>query len=137
VASWATAGSPANATSADSNTISRIRFFNAVLLFLSSRVQPVLLFRRAPSRARTRHKFGRAALGPRVVGLREAHALIEGRMIVEPEFHGGRGIWFLEIHFAQDLKRVRCHDRRVQNQTVDHFEPVLVGLMLEVTAVRI
>src|SRR5580704_6071864 len=44
VASWASAGNPANATSVASNTISRIRFFKAVLLFHSARVLPFLYF---------------------------------------------------------------------------------------------
>src|SRR5579863_5620168 len=136
-ASWAAAGNPANATTADSNTISRIRFFKAVLLFLSARVWPVPLFRRARSRARARHKFGRTPLGPWVVRLREAHALIERRMIVKPEFHGGRGIWLLEIDFTQDLKRVRRHHGCIGNHAMDYFESVLVGLVLQVTAVGV
>src|SRR5258708_5222268 len=103
VVSWARAGNPANAMSAENNSISRILFFNAVLLFLTARVRPVHLFRRAHSGSRARHKFGRPALGPRVVRLREAHALIERRMIVKPDFHGGRLIPLPRIHFAPDL----------------------------------
>src|SRR6195256_1097388 len=83
------------------------------------------------------YKFGRAALGPRVVGLGETHALIEWRMIVEPEFNGRRGIRFLEVHFAQDLEGMRGHHRSIRHQTVNHFEAVLVGLMLQVPAIRI
>src|SRR5258708_8237491 len=97
VVSWASAGNPANAMSADNNTISRILFFNAVLLFLTARVRPVHLFRRAPSRTRARHKFGRPALGPRVVRLSEAHPLIERRLIVKPHFHDGPRVSVLYI----------------------------------------
>jgi len=83
------------------------------------------------------YKFGRTALGPRVVGLGETHALIEWRMIVEPEFDGRRGIRFLEVHFAQHLEGMRGHHRSIRHQAVNHFEAVLVGLMLQVPAIRI
>src|ERR1700688_998266 len=136
VASWASAGSPENARSADSNTISRIRFFNAILLFLV-RVWPARLFRRAPGRVRARHKFRRAPLGPRVVRLRETHALVERRMIVEPNLYGGRRLRVPEIHFPEELKCVRRHHRSVRNQTVDHFKPILIGLMLEPPAISV
>src|SRR3977135_146071 len=103
--SCARPGRHARARSAGSNnTIFLIRFFNAILLFnIPPRSQAHT--RRSPAKSsapsgtpalwRLRleptpdsggfcsslYKFGRAALGPRVVGLRETHALIEWRMI--------------------------------------------------------
>src|SRR6202008_3392857 len=85
----------------------------------------------------TLHKLGRSALRPRIVCLRQAHTFVERRMIVEPEFDGGRGLRFLEIDFAEDLERVRRHNRSVGNQSVDYLEAVLVSLMLEVTAIGV
>src|SRR6202171_4438365 len=113
IASCAKPGMRASARSTDSsNTISLIRFFNAVLLFVVSVgsnpacgtapdfARPDYSFPRAPSRSCTRNTFARAARGPRSVGLGETHPLIEGRMIVEPEFHGCRWIWFFQVHLA-------------------------------------
>src|ERR1700737_3045594 len=126
----------ASASSTDSsNTISLIRFFNAVLLL----VVPVgsnPACGAAPDSARpvSLHKFGRAALGPRVVGLSETHSLIKRRMIVEPEFHGCRGIRFFQVHLTQHLEGMRGHHRGVRYQAVYDFEAVLVGLMLQVAA---
>src|SRR2546427_4915998 len=48
--------------------------------------------------------------------LGETHALIEWRMIVEPEFDGRRGIRFLEVHFAQHLEGMRGHHRSIRDR---------------------
>src|SRR6202051_1694367 len=78
--------------------------FSTRFSFFLVRVWPARLFLRAPGRVRPRHKFRRAPLGPRVVRLRETHALIERRMIVEPNLHGGRRLRLLESHFAEVFK---------------------------------
>ena len=79
--SWASAGIPAIATSADSNTISRIWFFNSVLLFGQRGFGRFTYFCGLKGEPAPVTNSGARPLGPRVVRLREAHALIKRRIV--------------------------------------------------------
>src|SRR5258707_15298696 len=67
------------------------------------------------------HVLWRLSLRPRIVGIGEHQAVRQWRMRVEPEGNKRRRIGVRQVHFTENLKRVRRDLFRMRDNTLNDF----------------